>query len=402
MFSPYFREDRKVPQKKTMNWGELPIWSINRSLERSPIRERHPLGLRCRVWMMAQKEGASWPKTNPMSNDTTGPIVVVYFDPKTYEYQPRSNLGDELLSGLRKSYCSHLEGYSVVTFPKELCKASLDEIREMGEQVVRELANQKSPQCLVDLTALDYMGSSMVASIIRIWKAIEANQGRMVVAVSTNGVREVLRVTGLNRVWTIENSYATALHELGFSSQAKIVKRELRLLAFVGPATFLVGAIAAALSRVPQLSALSRPPDWVAYSLITLAVITSGISIFRETSWRRWLSVLVFLLAATLLGWLFWTAVPTAADATSKKEGEAIGSGEKQSEDDESKETSTNPIPDANKDESKGETTEPSSTKQEEPETSSQGNTLEAATSVDDPAPSKPASEGPPKDSSID
>jgi hypothetical protein len=94
MFSPYFREDRKVPQKKTMNWGELPIWSINRSLERSPIRERHPLGLRCRVWMMAQKEGASWPKTNPMSNDTTGPIVVVYFDPKTYEYQPRANGGE--------------------------------------------------------------------------------------------------------------------------------------------------------------------------------------------------------------------------------------------------------------------------------------------------------------------
>ncbi len=289
-----------------------------------------------------------------------------------------------------------------MTVPKELCKASLEEIREMGEEVLRELANQKSPQCLVDLTALDYMGSSMVASIIRIWKAIEANQGRMVVAVSSNGVREVLRITGLNRVWTIENSYATALHELGFSSQAKIVKRELRLLAFVGPATFLVGGIAAALSRVPQLSALSQPPDWVAYSLITLAVITSGISIFRETSWRRWLSVLVFLLAATLLGWLIWTAVPTAVNATSEQEGEVIDTGEKQSEGEESKETSTNPMPDANKDESKGETTEPSTTKQEKPETSSLGNTSEAAASVDNPAPSKPASEGSPKSGSID
>lgn len=310
------------------------------------------------------------------------------------------------MSGLRKSYCSHLEGYSVVTVPKELCKASLEEIREMGEQVLSELANQKSPQCLVDLTALDYMGSSMVASIIRIWKAIEANQGRMVVAVSSNGVREVLRITGLNRVWTIENSYATALHELGFSSQAKIVKRELRLLAFVGPATFLVGGIAAALSRVPQLSALSQPPDWVAYSLITLAVITSGISIFRETSWRRWLSVLVFLLAATLLGWLIWTAVPTAVDATSEQEGEVIDTGEKQSEGEESKETSTNPMPDANKDESKdeskGETTESSSTKQEKPETSSQGSTSEASAPVDNPAPSKPASEGSLKSGSID
>jgi len=351
---------------------------------------------------MTKEERASWPNANPRSNDTNGPTVVVYSDPGTFEYQPRSTLGDELLSGMRKSYCSHLEGYSVVTFPKELCKASLEEIREMGEQVVQELANQKSPQCLVDLTALDYMGSSMVASIIRIWKAIEANQGRMVVAVSSNGVREVLRVTGLNKVWTIENSYATALHELGFSSQAKIVKRELRLLAFVGPATFLVGGIAAALSRIPKLSALSQPPDWVAYSLITLAVITSAISIFRETSWRRWLSVVVFLLAAPLLGWLIWTAVPTSAGATLKKEREVIGSDEKQSEGEESKGTSTNPMPDANKDESKGETTEPSSARQEEPETSSRGNTSEAAAPVDDPPPPKPASDGSPKNSSID
>jgi anti-anti-sigma factor len=301
------------------------------------------------------------------------------------------------LSGPRKSYCSHLEGYSVVTFPKELCKAPLDEIRETGEQVVSELANQKAPQCLVDLTALDYMGSSMVASIIRIWKAIEANQGRMVVAVSSIGVREVLRVTGLDRVWTIETSYDSALHELGFSSQAKIVKRELRLLAFVGPATFLVGGIAAALSRIPQFSELSQPPDWIAYSLIALAAITSGISIFREHSWRRWLSVIVFLIAATLLGWLIWTADPTDSDTSSPENGELVGSGDKQAESDESKKASNSPMQDTGKDESK----EPSNTNQVEPQTSSPANTSDAAASVDDSAKSKPASEDLPANSSV-
>ena len=245
------------------------------------------------------------------------------------------HLGDEHLSSQTKSYCSHLDGYSVVTFPKELCKASLSEIRAAGEQVVSELANQKAPQCLVDLTALDYMGSAMVASIVRIWKGIEASQGHMVVAVSSLGVREVLRVTGLNRVWTIKGSYDSALHELGFSSQAKIEKRELRLLAFVGPATLLVGGIAIALDRIPKLASLSQPPDWIAYSLIAVAVITSGISIFRENSWRRWLSVFVFVVAATMLGWLLWTADPAVSDASMKEDGKAVNSGKKQTESEE-------------------------------------------------------------------
>lgn len=267
------------------------------------------------------------------------------------------------MTGQTKSYCSHLDGYSVVTIPKELCKASIAEIRETGEKVVSELANQKTPHCLVDLTALDYMGSSMVASIVRIWKAIEANQGRMVVAVSSMGVREVLRVTGLSRVWTITTSYDSALHELGFSSQAKIVKRELRLLAFVGPATLLVGGIAVALSRIQTLAALSQPPYWIAYSLITVAIITSGISIFREHSWRRWLSVFVFLIAATVLGWLIWTDLPpdwsSRWGATRWEKSEVVGSDGEQGESDESSEASSDLMQDTGGRKSK----EPSNTK---------------------------------------
>ncbi|MFO0941447.1 MAG: STAS domain-containing protein [Pirellulales bacterium] len=211
-----------------------------------------------------------------------------------------------------KSFCLIRDGYSVVTFPKELSRAHLNEIREAGDQVVAELASQKAPQCIVDLTNLDHVGSSMVASIVRIWKAIEASQGRMIVAASSIGVREVLRVTGLNNVWTIKSSYDQAVHELGFSPQAKIVKRELRLLAFVGPATLLVGGVAAALCRVPKLATLSEPHEWIALSLIAMASVTSGISVFREHSWRRWLSVFVFIGSVALLAYLIWTSTMLA------------------------------------------------------------------------------------------
>ena len=238
------------------------------------------------------------------------------------------------------------------------------------------------------------MGSSMVASIVRIWKSIEANQGRMVVAVSGIGVREVLRVTGLERVWTVRTSYESALHELGFSSQAKIVKRELRLLAFVGPATLLVGGIAAALCRVPTLAALSQPPDWVPYSLVAVAVITSCISIFREHSWRRWLSVIVFLVASSLLGWLIWTDVPTDADSSSRKKGEAVESGDMQ----EGSEESSKPSSKRMQPPDNITTEESSDSKQDKSPISSPPITSGAPTPFDDSL--KPATEGLPSNSS--
>lgn len=219
-----------------------------------------------------------------------------------------------------KSLCSHRDGYSVVTFPKDICKAHLAEIRETGEQVIAELANVRAPQCVVDLTGLDYISSSVVAAIVRIWKTIDSSQGRMVLAAPSSGVREVLRVTGLNQVWSIESSYDSALHELGFSVQAQNSKRELRLLAFVGPATLLLGGIATAFSRIPRLAAFSSPQDLIALSLMGLSVATAGISVFREHSWRRWLSVIVFLAATPMLGWLIWLKVsvdskpPSAGD----------------------------------------------------------------------------------------
>lgn len=230
--------------------------------------------------------------------------------------------GEELLSDQTKSYCSHLDGYSVVSFPKEISKANLTEIREAGEQVVAELANRKAPHCLVDLTDLDHAGSALVASMVRIWKAVDAHQGRMVVAVSSKGVRDVLRVTGLNRVWTIKSSYDAALDELGFSTRARNVKRDLRLLAFVGPATLFVGAIAVALSKIPALATYSQPHDVIANSLIGMALITSGISIFRERSWRRWLSVFVFVLALSILGWLVGIAYERGGDSNAPSGGE--------------------------------------------------------------------------------
>lgn len=205
-------------------------------------------------------------------------------------------------------WCHHRDGYSVIAFPKELATAHMADVREAGVRVMEQLSTVKDPACLVDLTALEYMGSSLVASIVRIWKAVREKNGRMVVVASNDRIADVLRATGLTKVWVVVSTFEAGVHALGFSPEAKVEQRERRLLAWVGPIGLVGGAIAVAIRMIPQLSAVVHPVNWLVYTMIGLAGVASGISTFRETGWRRILSILVFLFSVPLMGLFVWFA----------------------------------------------------------------------------------------------
>lgn len=205
-------------------------------------------------------------------------------------------------------WCHHRDGYSVIAFPTELATAHMADVREAGVRVVEQLSTVKDPACLVDLTALEYMGSSLVASIVRIWKAVREKNGRMVVVASNDKIVDVLRATGLTKVWVVVSTFEAGVHALGFSQEAKVEQRERRLLAWVGPVGLVGGAVAVAIRMIPQLSAVVHPVNWLVYTMIGLAGVASGISTFREAGWRRILSILVFLFSLPLLGLFIWFA----------------------------------------------------------------------------------------------
>ena len=205
-------------------------------------------------------------------------------------------------------WCHHRDGYSVIAFPKELATAHMAEVREAGVKVIDQLSAVKAPACLVDLTALDYMGSSLVASIVRIWKAVKDKDGRMVVVASNERITEVLKATGLTKVWTVVSTFESGVHALGYSPEAKVEKRERRLLAFVGPVSLVGGMVAVAIRMLPRLASIKQPPDWMVYTIIGLAAVASGIYTFRETGIRRALSILGLLLSIPLLALFIWHA----------------------------------------------------------------------------------------------
>ncbi|MCA9036494.1 MAG: STAS domain-containing protein [Planctomycetaceae bacterium] len=200
----------------------------------------------------------------------------------------------------------HRDGYSVIAFPKELGTAHMGDIRDAAVKVIEQLAAVKTPSCVVDLTSLDYMGSSLVASIIRIWKSVKEKGGQMVVVAPNQQIVEVLQTTGLTKVWTVVETFELAVHSLGYSPEARVEKRERRILAFVGPAALVLGAITIAIRVLPHFAAIKQTATALVYGIMGLSVVASAISTFRESGWRRALSIIVFLIAAPLLGWFVW------------------------------------------------------------------------------------------------
>lgn len=106
---------------------------------------------------------------------------------------------------------SHVE----VNFHPPIAEGSWSDIEKLGDEVTREIEQRKSPICIIDLSPLNYMGSSLVAVIVRIWKAVKNNDGRMVIVVTQPVVKETLTLAGLDKIWNIYGDMDSACQAIG-------------------------------------------------------------------------------------------------------------------------------------------------------------------------------------------
>ncbi len=198
------------------------------------------------------------------------------------------------------------DGYSVIAFPSELATAHMADVRDAGDKIVNELTASKCPACLVDLTALNYMGSALVASVVRIWKTVKSQDGRMVVVVANPQVKEVLRVANLTKVWTIASTFEAGVHQLGYSIEAKTERRQGQVTNFIGPPLMLAALLGASTYFVPALASIYRPNPVVVYVLSVLGFLAGLVSLMREKRSqmvrRLSMAVMVLSVAALVMG----------------------------------------------------------------------------------------------------
>jgi anti-anti-sigma factor len=108
-----------------------------------------------------------------------------------------------------------VNGCLTITLLPELNDKQWADIERVGTEIVERISAAPSPKVLVDLTSLSYMGSAMVALIVRLYKTVNSRGGKMVVVNQHELVFEVLKLAGLTKLWTIVGTRAEAFSSMG-------------------------------------------------------------------------------------------------------------------------------------------------------------------------------------------
>ncbi len=85
-----------------------------------------------------------------------------------------------------------------------------ENLAHLGEDVmpavactVHDAGEADIPKVLLDLTHVEFFGSSFIEILYRLWKQLQSRQGRFVICGLHHYCLEVLQVTNLDRLWTM-------------------------------------------------------------------------------------------------------------------------------------------------------------------------------------------------------
>ncbi|WP_459558091.1 STAS domain-containing protein [Lacunimicrobium album] len=134
------------------------------------------------------------------------------------------------------------DNFIQLTLNPPLSDAPWGDIDDLGKNVLNELETARTPSVLVDLSPLTYMGSAVVALLVRIWKATKGKSGEMVVLCSHPMVLKVISLAGLDKVWRITPNVETAYKELKVKPPSATATKANSFSSGVSPGPVVVGS----------------------------------------------------------------------------------------------------------------------------------------------------------------
>lgn len=203
--------------------------------------------------------------------------------------------------------------HAVLRLEPSMGNAAWGDIDRVGREVLASVDGQKKPAWLIDLSGLEYMGSALVALVVRVWKAVQAAGGKSVVVCGQGMPQEVLRLAGLDKVWTITPTYEEGLKRLGISAASASPTPTAEQPAVPGFPLLgvfaLIGAVVAAGVLAALLTNQPIQRDAVVAGLFGgggVAAVLGLISLIRERSWGRIVGLLSALagIAVAIFGYM--------------------------------------------------------------------------------------------------
>jgi anti-anti-sigma factor len=195
------------------------------------------------------------------------------------------------------------QSHAILRLEPGMGNAAWGDIDRVGTELIANVNSKPARAWLIDLSGLEYMGSALVALVVRVWKAVQAVGGRVVVVCGDGMPQEVLKLAGLDKVWTITTTYEEGLKRLGVEPVRGSGLSGVPVLTVL--ALLCAGAAGAALALLWQ-GAPVDPDLTVAglYGGAGIAIALSGVAAVKEKSWRRAFAGLVLIagIAVVVLG----------------------------------------------------------------------------------------------------
>jgi anti-anti-sigma factor len=189
-------------------------------------------------------------------------------------------------------------GYARLVLSPNLNAFHWADVERSAAEILTAIETTKASAVIVDLTPLDYLGSAQLTLLVRVWKAIKAGGGRMVVLSNAPVVREVLNTAGLGALWEFADSLPAAYETIGLQPDGR--PRMSMIWPTIGLVA-LTGALAGFCATQLKAGGLDARLSLIVQLCCSAVALPSGLwTMIRGSGARRGLGIGMVLASALL------------------------------------------------------------------------------------------------------
>jgi anti-sigma B factor antagonist len=99
----------------------------------------------------------------------------------------------------------------IVKFADEIKQIDEINVAEIGKKLLDITENLTRPLLVIDMTSIEFFGSSFIEVLFRVWKRLSTKpEPHLAISGLQSYCREVLKVTHLDSLWQIFDTYQAA------------------------------------------------------------------------------------------------------------------------------------------------------------------------------------------------
>ena len=146
---------------------------------------------------------------------------------------------------------SQASDLAFVTCRHSLLAAPWTDVEKAVDRLVESVRNSQPRALLLDLSWLPEAPSPIMVAMLRLNRAVLENAGRMAIVATSGQINATVGQAGLTDHLTISPDPATALRNLGFSSNVRMTGSEVSALRWVPTTAVAAAAISLLIAHIP-------------------------------------------------------------------------------------------------------------------------------------------------------